>query len=107
MAVSRLFSDMDEVISEVLNRRSAPDDSIEWEMSLIPVVADCEEHGPLFELAVGLIIRIEQPGMEKGSIVYLSISMEDTAPAALSAHIEGVWDRLVLHRMSMSDSELS
>ena len=101
MAVVRFLDRVQDDIQAILERRAAPDDDLEWGVTLTPTLMGCEEHEHE-DIALILYLTLACPESGTRSTTQVMVPADDCSTEALDVWVNDIWDRIVVARMNSS-----
>ena len=100
MGTARLLARVESTVQEVLAARVPPEDEVEWEVSLVPTVSECEEHGGSISLALGFHASLLCPETSKRVVATVVIPLSECDDEDLAESIHSIWDGMAVSRMA-------
>lgn len=107
MAVVRILDRIQDQVQAILESRSSPEDTVEWDAVIVPVDEvygedDGEDWHTHRQSMLSLFASLACPEVEARSTAHIVVPLYLCEEAALDEWVNQVWDSLVLNRMSAS-----
>lgn len=106
MAVVRLLDRLDTQVKSILESRAAPEDAVEWAMTIVPVEEVCGEDDEGVHIrrdtALSFYAALACPEVESRSIAHVVVPIEWLDEDQVEDWVNQVWDHLVVNRMRRS-----
>lgn len=105
MAISRLRENVAEIVEGVLIERAAPEDQVEWDVTLGFDTDDCDDSEHQRGAVVLIYISLDCPESAAGegrckSVVQYGVPLRYYTPESIEEITHEVWDRIVVNRIS-------
>jgi hypothetical protein len=110
MAVTRLIERIEDQVRSILEERAAPEDTVEWDVTIIPVHEPCLPDGEVDamhfhrETMLSLYATLEVP--EVGackSVAHALVPLHMCAEKMVDDWVNQVWESLVIGRLSTAN----